>query len=619
MNSPNTRHPRSLALPKTTELKPEEARARDYADRLILEKLTEMYEVVKPSELAENLQSNGLGLATVRSLLSSNTRMFAYAERRWIPAARLEGSGRSMHEVARLIVDRFGGPMPFDLLVNELARSQGRQGEEVATSLRRILTGDNDMFETRDNKVVTANMVFAASDESIERAFRLYGVDSDEVDAVQKKLGKFDWHQSDAIIRALDKTAPVNVKALAATAWLELNPQDPHATIHYNWREFNAELLSIPGYVYSSDGGLFPEADAKKWLSAAVKLAEKAVATIEVEEAAPLELKKADIQSAVSKITSGDKTVTATELLESLFEITPTVKTFPDDLANVMTALKGNPSVWWVGGDRFRVPGSAPDNINELPEPFKFEQTPFLQEDGDPVDVELTDDGLSSSLRKLIIHPLAMDVNDEDILQVPKTQPDSVRCVLKPIHRELGTYPLSQFPAGWFDQEPEIQELMFVDRDGRELQIWLNNKARLMFGFFDWWLDQPVESGAVFSLTRSNKPNVFEFEWLEQTDPVVYISNQRMEELREIASRAEEMSTFDVLREVMTHWPKGADFLTILWEVNVVRRTSRRLLASLLSSYVCFYQRSGSPVWHYDHKKVEQGFDKTKKKFIKKS
>ncbi|MCH7945534.1 MAG: hypothetical protein IIC73_05900, partial [Armatimonadetes bacterium] len=98
--------------------------------------------------------------------------------------------------------------------------------------------------------------------------------------------------------------------------------------------------------------------------------------------------------------------------------------------------------------------------------------------------------------------------------------------------------------------------------------------------------------------------------------PVVYISVQRMEELREIASRSEEMSTFDVVREVMTHWPKGADFLTVLWEVNVVRRTARRMLASLLSGYACFYQRSGSPVWHYDHKKVEQGFDKTKLKFV---
>ena len=35
---------------------------------------------------------------------------------------------------------------------------------------------------------------------------------------------------------------------------------------------------------------------------------------------------------------------------------------------------------------------------------------------GEPVDVELVDDGLSTSLRKLLQHPLATDVLDEDIL-----------------------------------------------------------------------------------------------------------------------------------------------------------------------------------------------------------
>ena len=111
---------------------------------------------------------------------------------------------------------------------------------------------------------------------------------------------------------------------------------------------------------------------------------------------------------------------------------------------------------------------------------------------------------------------------------------------------------------------------------------------------------------------------MFEFAWLDQPDPVVYISTQRMEELREIGANAEGKSTLDLLIEVMAHWPKGADYLTVLAEINVVRRSSRRLIASLLSSYQCFYQRSGSPVWHFDAKKVEQGFDKTKRKFVKK-
>ena len=106
--------------------------------------------------------------------------------------------------------------------------------------------------------------------------------------------------------------------------------------------------------------------------------------------------------------------------------------------------------------------------------------------------------------------------------------------------------------------------------------------------------------------------------WMEQPDPVVYITVQRMEELRNIGVASEGKSMLDVLVEVFAHWPKGADFLTLLAEINVVRRSSRRLIASLLSSYQCFYQRSGSPVWHFDAKKIDLGFDKTKRKFVRK-
>ncbi len=603
-------------MARKTETNLTDAFARDFADRLILSTLTDLHEVVKPSEISDRLQGEGLGLATVRSLLASNPNRFAYNERRWIPAARLEAEGRPLHEAARISVDRFGAPMPLGLLVDELSRSRAADREVTENALLRIVLDDPFLLLTLDGHVAGSNLVFVARDETPERAYALNHLNPDEVADVQARLGAFDWRQADAIVRAIEAAAPVSVKGLGAAAWLALNPQRPQAVLLYDWRAFNAELLSIPGFVYRNDGALHPEAEIKKWISAAVKLADTVQPTIEVEDAAPLELKKEDHEALIAKVVGAGETVTATRLLETQFEITPAVKTFPDDLRNVMTALKHDARVWWVGGDRFRTPGSAPDFITDVPEPFLFVPTEHLQEDGDPVDAELNDDGLSTSLRKLIAHPLATDVNDEDVVPAPKNLPESMRLVLKPIHRELGTFPLSQFPTGFFSNEPEVQELLLIDADGRQLQAWLNTKARLIFGLLDWWLDQPVESGAVFSLTKTAKPNVLEFAWLDQTDPVVYISHQRMEELREIAARSEALSTFDVLREVMAHWPKGADFLTILWEVNVVRRTSRRLLSSLLSSYVCFYQRSGSPVWHYDAKKVEQGFDKTKKKFV---
>jgi hypothetical protein len=606
-------------LAKTVNIKPEEAFARSYADRLILEKLTEMESTMKLGELADKLSGAGLGLSAVRSLLASNPERFAYHERRWIPSARLEGLGRPTSEAIRLLVDRFGAPMSLELVTQELARQRRRSPEEMEEQLRRLIKGTPELLLTSNDMVALAEWAFLATDESIPRAMALYQVNPDEVKSLHGKLGdSFDWRAPGAVETAVKKLAPVNAKALAAVAWISVNPQNPQATLVYDGATFFSELVSIEGYVLGADGVIYPEADTKKWVTTAVKLADKLAPTIDIEDAAPVEVKVQDVVKMVDRITKSEDTVTATKLLEEFYEITPSNKTFPDDMTNIMTALREQPEAWWVGADRFRKKDTAPDYIYSVPEPFQFPTLDSRDEEGELVDVELTDEGLSTSLRKLLTHPLAMDVLDEDIAPAPKNMPEKLRLVLKSIHRELGTFPLAQLPTGFLETDPSIQELIFIDPDGRELQVWANQEARLLYNLIDWWFEQPVESGAVFTVTRTAKPNVFEFAWEDQTDPVVYISTQRMEELRKIQTRVEGMSGLALLIEIMSHWPKGADFLTVLTEMNVVRRTPRRLIASLLSSYQCFYQRSGSPVWHFDAKKVDLGFDKTKRKFVKK-
>ncbi|MCC7433085.1 MAG: hypothetical protein IT363_00255 [Methanoregulaceae archaeon] len=603
-------------MAKTPTLKPEELIARAYADRLILEKLTEMESAMKLSELADKLSGTGIGLAAVRSLLASNPDRFAYHERRWIPAARLIGEGRPTAEIVRLIVDRFGAPMPMDLLVAELQRMVRGDEETIRSWVERIAERDRTFIRLSSDAIGIATWAFLAEGETMERALSMFFVDGDEVESVSKKLKDVDWSADDAPAQALAAAAPASLKAICAVAWSKLNNPDPRSELIYDGREWFDRLVSTPGFVYGPNGMMIPEADTKKWLTTAIKVADKLAPSVDVEDVAPIEVKVQDVVKMVQKIVASGETITSTRLLEEHYEITPSNKTYPDDMANIMEALKGQPEIQWVGGDRFRAKGSYPDYIESVPEPFHYVLMDFRDEEGEPLEVELTDDGLSSSLRKLLLHPLAMDVLDEDIAPALKSQPEQVRLVLKSIHRELGTFPMCQVPTGWFDNQPTIQELVFIDPNGRELQVWANHEARLMYNLIDWWYEQNVENGAVFTLTKTGKPNVFEFAWDDQTDPVVFISNQRMEELRALQEGAEELSTLQLLIAVMSHWPKGADFLTVHAEINVVRRTSRRLVASLLSSFQCFYQRSGSPVWHYDAKKVDLGFDKTKKKFI---
>jgi hypothetical protein len=600
-------------------IKPEEEYARSYVDQLILEKLTEMESAVKLGELADKLAGQGIGLAAVRSLLASNPERFAYHERKWIPASRLQGQGRPFSEAIAIILQRFGGPMPIALLTAEISRIRRQSVDTIEPIVRRVALIDNAFVLTAKDEVSLVGWGFAAIDEPASRALEINGVTFEEVAALQAKLGPdFDYRADGAVIKAVGMSAPIKLKILGAAFFLGLNDPDPRSVVLFDPKAFNESALTVPGYVYGPDGVIHSEADIKGWISTAIRLADRLAPTVELDDAAPIEVKPEDIDRLVAKVLGSDQSMTATRILEEAYEITPSNKTFPDDLANVIAALSENSEVQWVGGDRFRKAGDVPDYINEVPEPFHFPEIDVVDEEGELLDVELTDEGLSSTLRKLLSHPLATDVLDEDPQPAPKTMPETVRLVLKSIHRELGTFPLCQLPTGWLDAEPKLQELIVIDPAGRELQIWVNQEARLTYNWIDWWFEQPVESGAVFTLTKTGKSNVLEFLWMDQPDPVVYISNQRMEELRNIGATAEGRSTLDLLIEVMAHWPKGADYLTILAEVNVVRRSSRRLVASLLSSYQCFYQRSGSPVWHYDAKKLEQGFDKTKKKFIKK-
>lgn len=604
-------------MAKPTAIKPEEAFARSYADRLILEKLSEMDVAVKLGELADKLSDEGLGLAAVRSLMASNPDVFAFHERRWMPAARLNSIGRPVAEIMRALLDSFGAPVSFNMILTEVARVRQQEVEVLESTVRRFAERDPNFVLLDDDRVAMIKWGFVANEETLERALAINGINKERYQEVKAKLGNLDFRGSNWAVEAL-KHAPLSLKEISAVAFGSINSDNPRSTLIYNIKDVLRAVFSVPGYVYITDGTLVTEAEAKNLVSSAVKLAQKLTPTIDVDDAQPIELKPEDIAKVVKKVVESEESVTSTKLLEEYFEITPGTKTFIDDFANMNNALRADASVVWVGGDRFRKAGNVPDYIHEIPAPFEFFQSGVLNEENEEVDVELTDEGLNSSLRKLLQHPLALDVEDEDIQPALKNQPDSIRLVMKSIHRELGTFPLAQLPTGWISDEPKVQETIFVDGSGKELQVWVNNETRLMYGLIDWWLDQPIESGAVFTLTRTPELNVFDFAYLDQPDPVVYISTQRMEELRTLGAEAEGKSTLDLLIEVMSHWPKGADYLTVLAEINVARRTSRRLVASLLSSYQCFYQRSGSPVWHFDSKKVEQGFDKSKKKFIKK-
>ena len=147
--------------------------------------------------------------------------------------------------------------------------------------------------------------------------------------------------------------------------------------------------------------------------------------------------------------------------------------------------------------------------------------------------------------------------------------------------------------------------------------IYVDYDVQLVYGLFDVYGEVTAESGAVVYLEKTDKPDEYRFTDENETDPGVFVSPARLEELVEFRGEVESggaISTYDIVRRILDHYRKGCSFLTLLTEVNLVRRTPRRLLASVLSGYAAFHPRANR--WTFDPKKEPEGFDKSKTGYI---
>ena len=126
-----------------------------------------------------------------------------------------------------------------------------------------------------------------------------------------------------------------------------------------------------------------------------------------------------------------------------------------------------------------------------------------------------------------------------------------------------------------------------------------------------------AESGGVVYLEKTGTPDEYKFTDENETDANVFVSPARMEELLDFRNEVEggaPISTYDIARRILTNYGKGLSFLSLLTEVNLVRRTPRRLLASVLSGYSAFHR--GANKWRFDAKKEPEGFDASKTELI---
>lgn len=612
----------STSATKLTIEDPIRKAAGVYLEDLAYDVLVGRKEPAKTGEMLREIGIEDLTLRAVRHILSASPR-FEPIDRRWSIATRIQDTQKPFERVLESIIKSYGKPISFAALVNELALTYGRPEDYYEEMVPRMLASHEKFFALDHERYGLSKWLLIAESDKPEDVLFDNFMEKEDIEPYRKAAKKAKWDLSDipgSAAAFIDQFGqPVPIKALAFYAWQEL--QDNYDPIEF----YAALMLSDKVEILSTQKAISPA--VKQEIMKAIQTITSEIEDLPVEadeeavHVGPVTITDSDRDEIVGLIDKLGGTVLAEEILESVLEISPGERGYEDAVKNLVETLEGEERVVRVGKDRWRKAGTIPDYVYEIPPSLIIPPTmPFETPEGDIYDQELEDEGLDSGLRTEIMNPLVQDVGDEDPDE-SIYQPLDVyqRVALTYHHKEAGTLPLIQFHPDFFDKEPEIVHITLVN-EGVRRDACINNKTRIIYGLKDWYTSEMPVSGAAFEIHKTERPGEYRFIYDNRTDPLVFVPTSRLLELLELKNEADSAETpvFDIIIRILEHYRKGIAFVPLFTEINLVRRVTRRLVASILSSYHAFHTRGKTGEWQYDAKKRSQGFNKTKRKYIKK-
>lgn len=590
-------------------------------------------EPVRSGDIGETIGKDLYTSKLIRHVLSSSPR-FTQIDRKWDLEMRYEDKQVPVERVLRELMSACGQAMTAAQVAGELSQVYERPAEYYETFLDRMLADEDKFFRTSDGRYGLSEWLLSVDSGDEEDVVFDNDLSDEVIQSLQSKASKLDF---------ASESAAASVAKLADAAG---SPVDNRYAGFFRWKAvgddfdpvaFFEDLLGSNNLTWLSDHTWATKKMVADYEVALAGMADKIAE--EVPEAAPVKTAKKskakeEEQAPVLSLTIGDddlEEVVAiiketgesriSTILDRIFEISPRDREYAIAAEGLSDAMRTDPRLSWVGMERWRMADTIPSYVSEVPAEFAIPHLSFETPEGDQIDIEIEDEGLEGGLKKEIRNPVVQDINDqeESAEQEKASKADSARCVLKPIHLEKGTFPLCQIPKGFFPLVADLIELTLIGEDGKPANIWANRQTGLMYDMGRWYGKEMPPCGAVFELHRTEKLDEYRFVYSGETDPLVFVSEDRMAELKALAAEAgDAMAVFDIMRRIMADHKKGVEFVKLFTEVNLVRRTTRRMVASILSSYYAFYQRPKTVLWSVDEKKVDQGFKKAKKKYIRK-
>jgi hypothetical protein len=637
VNDPDTQTP--AADPTGAEARRERAirTVRDAAFEALLtadtpQRTTDLARAVaERCGLATDENSLGLVAPLVRMVLDRDPA-FAHTARQWNLAAR-EGRTeadrkRPVERTIEELIQSVGHPVAAHEVAPLVAAIYGREAEYYSAMIERMAPTRPQFFVAPMGRVGLSRWLLeVTSDDPTEVELDNFE-DPAELAAARAAAGKLDANGSGrepldlarAIIEAAE--APLSNRAVSFIVWERFRDVEPQAL-------FNDLLVTgpeslRPGPFWESEAAREADRAAIRELAGSPELAQEALeATTPIEEvsvaAAPVQsVGDDDLEQVYSYMANDLRTYRLSELCQEVLESFPGSRNYAAVLGALRERMRADGRFIWVGTERYRLDGTMPDEIDAVPEGLAFDERAFVNDEGESVDKLLPPDRWKHLLEQQVQDPMVQDLGDDDT-RPGDTIPEQLRAAIPMHHYVAGTLYVHHQDRPFFPLEPDLVSLDVLIPDGTRHEVWLNNRIGLIYGLKEWYDANLPWTGGVFMLEPTGQPDEYRLTHTGETEPALDIPVDRLQQLLQLRASAESdlMTLTAVLTQILKGQTEGIPFVRLFGEVNVVRRSPRALVASVLSGHRGFQQRPEQPgIWFFDEKRAEKTRKGTRPKRI---
>lgn len=615
--------------------------ARLFLEDYVVTSLLRHGRALRPSEIIAGGPGFALSRAGLRAGLENSKRV-VHLERDWDWTMRVERAAWTREEknrqpLARALEDlllSIGKPVNTQIIVREMSELRSMLTANIKAPVENLLR--DARFAVRVNETTYLHSDFlldpgAPTAELVRRENKIEN-DPDWIDLREMPLPEPDGSLRDRAVELLETVGqPLSRRLLGYLLWNQtpekvtrqdlldlMSDKDTFTSLIGGYITLKSQIPQWRGLVedwLSEMGAALPEVDALAILRQ--RLAPSQIITPKPED---LEAVKRFARRGAGQ--SGIQPFEVANALLQAMEIEADDPQYAGALQGLNDALRRDMAYLPLGIGRFILREAVPANVGQVPEILRPVSLELRNaETNEPLDIELTDDGLEGDAVEFVHNPFWEDINEEiEVRLGQRTKSLETKVVLLNHHLRAGTLKLRRMDDELWGIEGNLTRLaIFAEEDGKQenLAAWASRESGLIYGLGDWLAPRVPASGGTLLFERG--ANGFRLT-LGKADKATFISPQRLDALEAMRDASKFLSLYELLQNIMADWQGDAELSTLWAHANVVRRTSKRLLASVLCAYSCFYFKKRGPeqfFWHYAPERVDQGFKRNKRKFVR--